>query len=310
MDPTTAAIKNRFIGYIAAHPEITIPKLAKAAGVSERTIRRHLDLNDPSLGDIGMLYKVALAFDISLDILFFPDEFPKLSSSRSQSNALRYSIQGKLALLWTDEEMNVVHCTDTFASLYDSTPLAMIGTNMIEDWAHYANDHYKWFPEPVSDTRKSQIETLVAVTREEGAGSIQAFILSPDGTLTRVLIRCFSLNKGFLFLDIPLDDPSSQDRRKATINSSGVPVLRYDSVDLHLIDAQVLAGFMSGWDRQKIADQLGLTRVQVTESLSRELLLFGVDDLDALREAAWDWAFEPWAIDRYSIIRANGRNLK
>ena len=310
MDPTTAYIKNRFIEYFSDNPEITVWKLAQTAGVSERTIRRYLNPEDSSIGDIVMLYKVAVAFDISLDILFFPDEFPKLRPSRSDSNALRYSIQEKLALLWTDEEMNVIHCTDTFAALYDTTPQAMCGTNMFQDWTFYGQDNYQWLSESVSDTRKPQLETLVAVTLEEGSGSHQAFFLSPDGTLTRVLMRCFHLKPGFLFLDIPLDDPSFQERGNVTVNSHGQPVLRYESVDMELIDPHVLSGFMSGWDRQKVADQLKVSREQVTESLKRGLLWFGVDDLDALREAAWERVFEHGVVDQYSIIKANGRMLK
>lgn len=310
MDSSTTAIKARLQAFFAARPDTTIARLAEVAGVSQRTMRRYLDPEHSSVADIVMLCKIATAFDISLDLLFFPEELPSTPISRSQLNAFRSSVQKSLALLWTDENMNVIYCSDAFAALYDSTPKEMIGTNMFGDWSSYAHDRYSWLSRPVPDTRKSQIETLVSVSQHEGAGSLQTYFLAPDGTLTEVLIKCFYMDPGFLFLDVAKDDPFLAEDRKAAVDENGVPVLRLKNMDVYFDDISVLSGFMSGWDRQKIAEHVGITRSEVTHTLGRIMKWLQVDDLDALRESAWERVFEPRMVDKYNIVRCNGKVLR
>jgi hypothetical protein len=128
--------------------------------------------------------------------------------------------------------------------------------------------------------------------------------------MTWVLMRCFYLDDGnFLFIDIPVDDPSTTFIEGVTVKNDQL-VFQVGEYEITLDSQAVYSRFMSGWDITRIAESLKWDRQQVLDTLDTFRQIMGATDLEEMREILWHWAFDGKAFDQYSMIRANGKVLK
>jgi hypothetical protein len=245
-----------------------------------------------------------------MDYLMFPERFPGILPQQQSAdhNVGLSAIHQKLAILLVDEDMTVRSCTVTFAKLYDVTPADLVGTNMFKDWGHYGIDNYRWLPKDHQHSRKSVVEILMALAKEDGASSQMVWFTSPNGNIRRVVMRCFYLGSNYLFIDLPLDDKSSTGIPTCSgIDDNGMYYITTNiDVRISAVDREVANKFMCGWDFGRIADHLSIDRSQVREALERYQQITNTADLDELREVSWEWAADEKMFDSLSVIRANG----
>jgi len=305
------SFKNRIRRGRGITPGATTEKLSAIMGVSERTVRRYFDLNDPTMPDVIGLAKAAGYYGMSLDAMMLPNQ--KLAGMPRDRRALAFGnvVYDHMAIIWVTEGLEVKYATPAFAKLYGTTAEKMIGTNAIRDWAGYASDNYVWMPESEREYRRPIIETLMAVAKNAGVGTQVCWFLSPCGNMRRVLLRCFYMEDGtYLCIDIPIDDASDPLMNVEGVNKDGKFCVKFGDQYRSVDHYTVLHKFMSGWDVGRIAEHLGWERSQVITCLDGYRVDVCAENLDQMREIIWEWTAEGKIWDPYSIMRVNGAALR
>jgi hypothetical protein len=300
--------KQRFRDLRDRYPCSDNAEIARIMGVSERTLRRYFDPDDPSIPDGLAMINLLEHIGADPGVMLFPDR-RQPAPAMSALILTRQAILKTLAIILITPDMDVLGCTHLFAGLYDTVPENMTGTNMFKDWSHYAIDNYPWIPKSLGEHRKSQIEILMTMAKENKVSSNLCWFVCPKGNMTWVLMRCFYLDDGnFLFIDIPVDDPSTEFIDKVAVKNDQL-VFRVGEWEITLDSQTVYSRFMSGWDITRIAESLKWDRQQVLDTLDTFRQIMGATDLEEMRETLWHWAFDGKAFDQYSMIRANGKAL-
>jgi transposase-like protein len=295
-------LKRRVASFFKNRLEVSTTEVAKIVGVSERTVQRWNNPDDPSIPDLFQALKIIDHYKLEVGPIVWPERYPGISQIqiRTATTWVREIVRNHTAMLLVNKGMDVVFCTDLFARLYDKRMEDMAGTNMFD--LDYAVTEYPWYPID-TDPRHSIVTTLMALADEGRPATQVCFFVSPHGKINRVLMQCSKVDPDhYLFIDMNMGGLLSRGmdieagELSHHILSKTYPIRYLEIVNL----------YMAGYPLSQIANTTGIDRDTVAEYLYNWSMVFEAKDMDELREKIWNFCAEERVIDPYNIVRCNG----
>ena len=176
--------KRRMASFFKDRLQVSAAEIAEVAGVSERTVRRWNNPDDPSIPDTFQALTIIDHYNLEIGPIIWPERYPGISQRQTATATtwLRQVVRNHTAMLLVNTDMEVVFCTDLFARLYNKRMEELAGTNMFD--LDYAITEYPWYPIG-TDPRQSIVTTLMALADEGRPASQVCFFVSPHGKVNR-----------------------------------------------------------------------------------------------------------------------------